>query len=247
MRIILSSEINGTARPAGRLLDRPRELLQHGLPLRLEAGVPVLPDATRANAIDKRLFDLVVASLALIALAPALLCLALAIKLSSPGPVLFRQRRVGRGGVPFTIYKFRTMLEEAADPTGVRQVDADDPGITPIGRLMRAKSLDELPQLLNVLRGEMSLIGPRPHAVGMEACGVPYEVLVPYYHLRHAVRPGLSGWAQANGLRGPTLDERRARSRVDHDLAYIQNRSLLLDLKVIALTIKQEFLTGSGG
>ncbi len=237
------------AEPAGRFVERSQHLSQHGLPLHLQSGMPVLPARLYTpgfGAHAKRAFDLSVALLALLALAPLLLILAVAVKASSPGPVLFRQRRVGRGEVPFTIYKFRTMRNEAADPTGVRQVLGSDPGITPLGRLMRSKSLDELPQLLNVIRGDMSLIGPRPHAIGMEAAGVPYEVLVPYYHLRHTVRPGLSGWAQANGLRGPTLDPQVARERIDHDLAYIQNQSMLLDIKIIALTIKHEFLNGSG-
>ncbi|MBN9309606.1 MAG: sugar transferase [Devosia sp.] len=194
----------------------------------------------------KRGLDIVMAASALVMLSPLLGALALGVKLSSPGPVLFKQWRHARGGRKFTIYKFRTIRLEAEDATGVRQVQANDPGVTRLGAFMRAKSLDELPQLINVLLGDMSLIGPRPHAIGMKAAGVPYEALVPYYHLRHAVRPGLSGWAQVNGFRGPTVDAEAARRRIEHDLAYIQNQSTWLDAKIIALTLTREFLTGSG-
>jgi polysaccharide biosynthesis protein PslA len=249
VRVVLSSDMGTVARPVGPLGRRSHFKPQHGLTLSLEDGVPLLPDPVSPSplySVSKRIVDLLLSSLALLLLAPALFILVAAIKISSPGPVLFRQWRVGRNGVPFVIYKFRTMREDAADATGVRQVGAGDPGVTPLGRLMRSKSLDELPQLLNVLRGDMALVGPRPHAIGMLAAGTPYETLVPYYHLRHAVRPGISGWAQANGLRGPTVDPQAARDRIDHDLAYIQNQSLMLDARIIALTIKQEFLTGSG-
>lgn len=246
MRVFLSSEI-GDVVPIHRALTR--RVPQHGLPLALENGTPVIAARSpQVSAYDvlKRTIDIVLSAGALIALAPTLLLLAIAIKLSSPGPVLFRQWRTGRNGVPFRIYKFRTMRTDACDPTGVRQVTAGDPGVTPLGQFMRSRSLDELPQLINVLKGDMSLVGPRPHAIGMKAAGMLYEDLVPYYRLRHAVRPGLSGWAQANGLRGPTTDAESSRSRIDHDLAYIQNQSLALDLKVIWMTIKSEFLAGSG-
>lgn len=246
MRVFLSSEI-GDVVPIDRALTR--QAPQHGLPLVLEDGMPVLaakPRPGSAHDFFKRVIDVVLSAGALIALAPTLLMLAIAIKFSSPGPVLFAQWRTGRNGVPFRIYKFRTMRKDACDPTGVRQVTVGDSGVTPLGRFMRSRSLDELPQLFNVLRGDMSLVGPRPHAIGMKAAGVPYEELVPYYELRHAVRPGLSGWAQANGLRGPTTDAQSSRSRIDHDLAYIQNQSLGLDIKIIWMTIKSEFLTGSG-
>jgi lipopolysaccharide/colanic/teichoic acid biosynthesis glycosyltransferase len=246
LRVFLSSEIGGVV-PIDR--KRARREPQHGLPLALIDGLPVLPERSQHPTLRdfaKRSSDILLSAGALIALAPTLLILAATIKLTSPGPVLFRQWRVGRNGVPFRIYKFRTMQQTACDPTGVRQVLAGDPGVTPIGRFMRSRSLDELPQLFNVLRGDMSLVGPRPHAIGMKAAGVPYEELVPYYYLRHAVRPGLSGWAQANGLRGPTTDANSARSRVDHDLAYIRNQTLGLDFKIIWMTIKSEFLSGSG-
>lgn len=246
MRVFLSSEI-GDVVPIDRTLTR--RVPQHGLPLALKNGAPLIAARPRRATVQdvlKRTLDIVLSAGALLALAPTLLMLAIAIKLSSPGPIFFRQWRHGRNGVPFRIYKFRTMRTDACDPTGVRQVTAGDPGVTPLGRFMRSRSLDELPQLFNVLRGDMSLVGPRPHAIGMKAAGVLYEDLVPYYELRHAVRPGLSGWAQANGLRGPTTDALSSRSRIDHDLAYIQNQSLGLDLKIIWMTIKSEFLSGSG-
>jgi polysaccharide biosynthesis protein PslA len=246
LRIFLSSEIGAVA-PFDRR-DTKSEL-QHGLPLLMENGIPVLPKASLRTILHdhiKRAIDIVLSATALVVLGPTLIVLAIAVMLSSPGPILFRQWRTGRNGVPFRIYKFRTMRMAACDLAGVRQVTMDDPGVTPLGRFMRSRSLDELPQLFNVLRGDMSLIGPRPHAIGMKAAGVLYEELVPYYELRHVVRPGLSGWAQANGLRGPTTSAASARGRIDHDMAYIQNQSLLLDFKIILRTIKSEFLSGSG-
>lgn len=178
--------------------------------------------------------------------APVFIITALAIKLSSKGPVLFKQRRVGLGNNEFHVYKFRTMYVEGQDLSGVRQTMADDARITTVGRLLRRTSVDEVPQIINILKGEMSFVGPRPHVAGMLAGGLPYEELVPYYDLRHAMKPGLTGWAQANGLRGPTIDPIRARQRVDHDIAYIQNFSLWLDLVVIARTAWREFITGTG-
>jgi lipopolysaccharide/colanic/teichoic acid biosynthesis glycosyltransferase len=142
--------------------------------------------------------------------------------------------------------KFRTMFVDAGDASGIVQTTANDSRVTPLGRFLRAKSIDELPQLFNVLVGDMSIVGPRPHVEGMLAGGRPYEELVPYYRLRHHMRPGLSGWAQANGLRGPTTDAAVAKARIDHDLAYIQNFSLMLDAEIIVLTIKREFFTGTG-
>lgn len=246
MRVFLTSEI-GDVVPVSRA--NTRQVSQHGLPLAFRDGLPVVvarPQWAIVHDVLKRIIDIALSGGALIALAPTLLLLAIAIKLSSPGPVLFRQWRTGRNGVPFRIYKFRTMRVDACDPSGVRQVTAGDPGVTPLGRFMRSHSLDELPQLINVLKGDMSLVGPRPHAIGMKAAGVLYEDLVPYYEMRHTVRPGLSGWAQANGLRGPTTDIQSSRSRIDHDLAYIQNQSIGLDIRIIWMTMKSEFLAGSG-
>jgi lipopolysaccharide/colanic/teichoic acid biosynthesis glycosyltransferase len=223
--------------------------VQSGLSCRFSgdwAVIPAVDDARRRALTVKRIMDIVLASLALIALFPLLIATAIAVKLTSKGPVLFRQSRPGLQGRPFEMLKFRTMYVDAGDLSGVRQTSVNDSRVTPLGRFLRAKSIDELPQLINVLKGDMSIIGPRPHVEGMLAGGVLYEELVPYYNLRYEVRPGLSGWAQANGLRGPTTDPALARARIDHDIAYIQNFSILLDLRIILLTLAGEFFTGSG-
>lgn len=196
--------------------------------------------------VTKRTLDLVFAVTAAIMLLPLMLAIALAIKLTSPGPVLFRQVRAGRGDTTFKLYKFRTMREAACDPSGVEQTKAGDPRLTTIGGWLRRTSLDELPQLLNIIKGDMSFVGPRPHVPGQLAAGMPYSRLVPYYELRHTIRPGLTGWAQANGFRGPTHEATAARERIDHDLAYVQHCSLWLDFRIVALTARYEFLSGNG-
>lgn len=220
-----------------------------GLPLTFRNGQPVTPEATLARSAKlglKRAFDIVLTLAVLIVFAPVLLGVAFAIRVSSPGPVLFRQMREGLNGEPISVYKFRTMFIDRCDISGVTQTTSDDPRITRMGRFLRRTSIDELPQLFNVLKGEMSLIGPRPHAFGMLAAGVPYDRLVPYYAARQAMKPGISGWAQANGYRGPTHDAEKAWARIDHDLAYIENFSLLLDIKIIWMTLRREFLSGTG-
>jgi polysaccharide biosynthesis protein PslA len=179
-------------------------------------------------------------------LLPLLLLVALAIRVTSEGPALLRQKRTGLDGTTFEIFKFRSMYVEKGDPTGVTQTVAMDSRVTPIGRFLRRNNIDELPQLLNVLRGEMSIVGPRPHVPQMLAAGVAYDQLVPYYAMRHQMKPGLTGWAQANGLRGPTDNALKARSRVNHDIAYIQNFSVLLDLRIILRTLARELIGGSG-
>jgi lipopolysaccharide/colanic/teichoic acid biosynthesis glycosyltransferase len=224
--------------------------LQSGLPLRLRDGHPVEPaDAAvlaRQLKLKRLLLDIPLSALALLALSPLLLIVAAIIKLTSRGPVVFKQKRVGLNGVEFDIFKFRSMRAEAGDVTGVKQTALNDDRVTPIGRFIRSTSIDELPQLMNILRGDMSVIGPRPMVSGQLAGGTGYRDVVPYYDFRHLVRPGLSGWAQANGLRGPTTDTVSAQQRVDHDCAYVQNVSLALDVKIILQTIRREFLTGSG-
>lgn len=210
---------------------------------------PVRPAPTlarRANLFGKAIFDVVFSALALLALSPLLLLVAAAVKFTSPGPVLFKQQRHGKDGKPFGIYKFRTMYEHLGDPTGVAHTTVDDERITPVGRFIRRNNLDELPQLINVLRREMSLVGPRPHAIGMQAAGVAYEELVDFYFARLQMLPGVTGWAQANGLRGPATDPDLARARIEHDIAYIQNFSLALDLKAILLTLRNEIRGGTG-
>jgi len=196
--------------------------------------------------LTKRLLDILVASIALLVLAPALVLIALMIKLDSRGPILFRQRRWGKDKTVINVYKFRSMAIDRCDPTGVAQTVDNDPRVTRMGRFLRRTNIDELPQLWNILRGDMSLVGPRCHAIGMRACGILYEELVPSYHRRHRVRPGLTGLAQMRGLRGPTDTAFKARARVSADLFYIENYSLLLDLKIIMGTIRNEISGGTG-
>lgn len=224
--------------------------LKSGLPLNMTSGVPVVPSDLKGLQMQvflKRVvIDIPLSLIALIVLSPLLLGLAIAVRLTSKGPALFKQNRVGLNGREFKMLKFRSMRIDAGDDTGVRQTVAADDRVTPIGRFLRATSLDELPQLWNILRGDMAVIGPRPMVPGQLAAGVEYKLAVPYYHYRHLVKPGLSGWAQANGLRGPTTDIVSAKDRIDHDCAYVQNLSLALDIRIIIQTLAREFLTGSG-
>jgi exopolysaccharide biosynthesis polyprenyl glycosylphosphotransferase len=194
----------------------------------------------------KRAFDVAVASSVLLFFAPLLVVIAAAIKLTSRGPVLFRQYRYGYRKHRFRIYKFRTMYQHLGDRTGVRQTTSGDPRVTVIGRLLRHTSLDELPQLINVIKGDMSLVGPRPHVPGMLAASMPYEHLVPYYFERHVVRPGITGLAQVSGYRGSTTDAQSAIGRISCDLEYIETWSLWLDIRIILRTISREFLSGNG-
>ena len=194
----------------------------------------------------KRLFDVVVAGGALVVLMPVFLLVALAIKLDSPGPVLFSQWRYGLNNQPFRIWKLRTMWTHLADPSGIQQTTEGDPRVTRVGAFLRRSNIDELPQLWNVVRGEMSVVGPRPHAIGMIAAGHLYEELVPSYFARHRVRPGLTGLAQAQGYRGATFEEDKARMRVRLDLAYCRYVCLGLDLKIIWKTLRHEAFGGTG-
>lgn len=185
----------------------------------------------------KRAFDIVGSGLLLLVLSPVLLGVALAIKLTSRGPVMFVQRRWGRGNTPFRLYKFRSMHVELEDKSGIAHTVANDPRVTPVGRFIRRTSLDELPQLINVLKGDMSLVGPRAHVLGMHAAGVRYEDLVPEYFARHAVRPGITGLAQVRGLRGEVSDADHAQARVDADLEYIRTFSVWKDIRILFATI----------
>jgi len=177
----------------------------------------------------KRSLDVFVASLALICLAPLLLFAAFAIKLDDRGPIIFRQRRVGQSGKRFVIYKFRTM-SVAEDGQWVEQARQCDPRVTRVGRLLRQSSIDELPQFLNVLRGDMSIVGPRPHAVAHDEY---YRAMISNYALRARVKPGISGWAQVHGLRGGTEAIEEMQARVQMDNWYIDNWSLWLDVKIL--------------
>ncbi|MEX4003043.1 undecaprenyl-phosphate glucose phosphotransferase [Paraburkholderia sp. EG285A] len=184
--------------------------------------------------VSKDIFDRVFALLAVIGLAPALCIIALAVKLSSPGPVLFTQRRKGANGKVFDIYKFRSMRVHETAPGVVRQATRNDPRITRVGAFLRRTSLDELPQFLNVLRGEMSVVGPRPHAIEHDAL---YQNIVDDYVHRYRIKPGITGWAQVNGFRGETDSVEKMRGRVEHDLYYLSNWSFWLDMRIIVATI----------
>lgn len=212
-----------------------------------DAPLPIdVSEGRLARLAAKRAFDIVGSLLILLFLLPLLLFVALLIRISSPGPALFRQTRLGKDGKEFTIFKFRSMYLSACSEDGIAQTVSGDPRVMPIGAFIRRTSIDELPQLLNVLLGDMSLVGPRPHVKGQLAEGRRYDDILPYYNYRLTMRPGLTGWAQANGYRGPTDNMHRARMRIEHDVAYIQNFSLLLDLKIILKTLRREFIGGTG-
>jgi polysaccharide biosynthesis protein PslA len=237
-------ELDATEKPARRQVT-----LQSGLPLTMmgndPAPQPEQPRRQVALAI-KRIFDVVASALALVLLAPLVLMVAIAIRIESRGPALFRQKREGLHGHAFMAFKFRSMRLEVCDASGVAHTVKGDPRITRVGAFLRKTSIDELPQLLNVLIGQMSIVGPRPHVPGMLAGPQPYRSLVPYYDHRLSMLPGITGWAQANGLRGDASDPVQARARIDHDLAYIENFSLMLDLRILVKTIQQEFFGGTG-
>jgi len=192
------------------------------------------------NGMLKSASDFVLASLILLLISPLLLALAVGVKLSSPGPVLFRQRRYGLDGRQITVYKFRTMTVQE-DGEQVKQATRDDERITPFGRFLRRSSLDELPQFINVLQGRMSIVGPRPHAV---AHNEMYRKLINGYMVRHKVKPGITGWAQINGLRGETDTVEKMRQRIEYDLGYLRNWSLRLDLHIILKTVLLIFRDG---
>jgi len=181
----------------------------------------------------KRLMDVVIASLAILAPSPVLLTVAYLVKRSSPGPVLFRQRRYGLDGREIQVYKFRTMTV-AEDGARVTQATRNDRRVTPVGRYLRRWSLDELPQLINVLQGTMSLVGPRPHAV---AHNEEYRKLIKRYMVRHKVLPGITGLAQVRGCRGETARVEDMEARVVFDLEYMRNWSPLLDLQILVATV----------
>ncbi len=194
----------------------------------------------------KRGLDLFGSATGLFLLLPLFAFVAIVIKVTSRGPVFFRQQRYGLNGTLFTVLKFRTMFVEQCDPSGLQQTVANDPRVTWFGRFLRRSNFDELPQLINVLRGEMSLVGPRPHVPGMLAAGVPYEIFDKRYMSRHAVQPGLTGLAQVKGYRGETDDFQAAHTRLMLDLKYIETQSFALDVKIVAVTIVTEFFSGRG-
>jgi len=188
-------------------------------------------------AAIKRASDIIIALLGLAVLSVPMLLIAFAIITDSPGPILFHQQRIGLANVPFEIWKFRTMQHRPADPGGLQQAKRHDPRVTPVGAFLRHVSLDELPQLFNVLRGDMSVVGPRPHAPGTCVGSQPFELVTPRYSLRHRIRPGLTGLAQVRGWRGETDTEEKLLRRVDADLEYIENWSLGLDFVILLRTV----------
>jgi len=209
------------------LAGNPSYRLRNSLSVEIQRG-----PLSRAEQWSKRLLDIVGASVGLIILAPLMILSAFAIRLDSPGPVLFRQRRNGFNTKRFSIFKFRTMTVMEDGPTVV-QAKRLDPRVTRVGKVLRRSSIDEVPQLLNVLRGEMSLVGPRPHALAHDD---HYGELLSDYAFRHHVKPGITGWAQIRGYRGETARVEQMKGRVDCDLWYINNWSLTLDLKILLLT-----------
>ncbi len=201
----------------------------HGMPIVALTESPTLG----VSGIGKRISDIVIASLILLLIWPLLLILAVGVKLSSPGPVIFKQRRYGLDGQEILVYKFRSM-RVCDDGAVIRQAGRCDPRITRFGAFIRRTSLDELPQFINVLQGRMSVVGPRPHAV---AHNEEYRKLIKGYMLRHKVKPGITGWAQVNGLRGETETLDKMRTRVQYDIDYMRNWSLMFDLMIIAKTL----------
>lgn len=216
-----------------------RELIQARVDL--VGGIPAIGVCETpfygANAVLKRCSDVAIATCALLVCGPLMAAIALAVRLTSPGPVLFKQRRYGLDGGEIVIYKFRTM-RVCEDGERVLQAKRGDPRVTRFGALLRRMSLDELPQLFNVLQGRMSIVGPRPHAV---AHNEQYRRLIEGYMLRHKARPGITGWAQINGYRGETADIEMMRKRVEFDLDYLKHWSLSLDLWIILRTVAVVF------
>jgi Undecaprenyl-phosphate glucose phosphotransferase len=210
-------------------------------PLVLLGDVPVITLFERpisgTDAIVKRAEDLVLTLGILFFIWPLMLLVALAVKLDSPGPIFFRQPREGFNNQPFRVFKFRSMTHEKCETDGIRQATRGDQRITRVGRIIRATSLDELPQLFNVLAGDMSLVGPRPHAPSTRAGGRLFNEVVQTYAARHKVKPGITGWAQVCGWRGETDTEDKLVKRLEHDLYYIENWSVPFDIYILLRTV----------
>ena len=222
----MRSRVSVVPSPFEILIGRRETPRLHDIPL-----IEVLEDVPGgAGTVTKRLFDAAFAAVLLVVTAPIMLLVALAVRLTSRGAVIYRQRRVGRGGVPFTILKFRTMHDEAEMATGPVLATKDDPRVTPLGRLLRATRLDELPQLWNVMRGDMSFVGPRPERPEFVE---GYQSDIQGYTERFKVRPGLTGYAQVNGEYHTS-----APTKLKYDLSYIHNRSFWLDLRILSETMK---------
>ncbi|MGX5777320.1 undecaprenyl-phosphate glucose phosphotransferase [Methylorubrum zatmanii] len=210
-------------------------------------GVPLLDVFDKPLAdwdvILKGLFDRLVGFVLLLALSPVMMAVALAVKLTSPGPVLFRQKRYGFNNELIEVFKFRSMYVDQCDTGAAQLVTKTDARVTPVGRFIRKTSLDELPQLFNVIRGDLSLVGPRPHALQAKAANTLYDQVVDGYFARHKVKPGITGWAQINGWRGETDTSEKIQRRVEYDLHYIENWSILFDLRILLKTPRALFKT----
>jgi Undecaprenyl-phosphate glucose phosphotransferase len=200
--------------------------------------------ARESRQMAKRAQDLVLGVLLLIAALPVMAVIAVLVKLDSPGPALFRQRRHGFNNEEILVWKFRSMRIDATDELGARQVSVNDDRVTRVGRFIRCASLDELPQLINVLQGRMSLVGPRPHPIGMKTAGEDSHRLVAEYAWRHRMKPGITGWAQINGSRGAVDTAEQVRKRVELDVDYIERQSFWLDLYILVMTLPR--LLGDG-
>jgi Undecaprenyl-phosphate glucose phosphotransferase len=218
---------------ANRLRFRPRAYSHIG-------SVPMLDIFNKPirdwDSVAKRCFDIVFTLLALALLWPIMLATAIAIKVTSKGPVFFMQNRHGFNNEIIRIFKFRSMYADKGDPTGRAAVTKGDPRVTPVGRFIRKSSIDELPQLFNVLKGDISLVGPRPHAILAQAKDRLFGDVVEGYFARHRVKPGVTGWAQINGWRGEVDHDDKIKFRTAYDLYYIENWSLWFDLKILFLT-----------
>ncbi|RWO58686.1 undecaprenyl-phosphate glucose phosphotransferase [Mesorhizobium sp.] len=188
------------------------------------------------DSVAKRAFDIVFSIIGIIVFSPVMLATAIAIKLDSKGPVLFHQKRHGFNNEIIEVYKFRSMYTDKADPTAKQTVTKNDPRVTRVGRFIRKTSIDELPQFFNSLFGSLSLIGPRPHAIAAQSHNLLYNEVVDGYFARHKVKPGVTGWAQINGWRGEMDTNEKIRMRTEYDLYYIENWSLLFDLRILFLT-----------
>ena len=229
------------AAPAGSPAEQAGNELLPGLRLLLVDRAPL----SGWRGVLKRLEDMVLGMLLLALFSPVMLFVGLLVALDSPGPVLLRQRRFGYGNATFDVFKFRTMYHDQGDTTGAKATKPGDRRVTRIGRLLRASSLDELPQLFNVLRGDMSLVGPRPHPVEMHVDGRMYHLVVPDYPLRHRMKPGITGLAQINGFRGLVDTEAKAFGRIELDLRYIREWTVGMDLRILTQTVFKGFF-GSG-
>lgn len=189
----------------------------------------------------KPVFDTVAAGVALLAFLPIFAAIALAVRIDSPGPVFFRQKRFGLNGAEIWVTKFRTMRNDMADAGGRQQTVRDDPRVTRLGAFLRSTCLDELPQIWDVFRGRLALVGPRPHPLKMEVEGQPAEAVIAHYHLRHLVRPGITGLAQMRGNRGPVTSIAMGQDRIDHDIEYARNYSFGTDMRLLAATAMVPF------